>query len=406
MITNQQITQKQFYLVTVDIIQGISLFIFIIWHTLLWWDELIDTTWPNVEFITFAFMTIALVVPPFFFFLYGFNTVNSLLRKEESERRETRIRLVKKTLILLLIAEISQGLVGIVISTELLLNFLLTWELFHMFAFSTIFLLFVFEIGWKIEKKSSKNHKRVTTTILLFILILVITIFLIIHDYSLSQGIQEIYVNLDSSSILQRILGEYGQNPLIPFFSFPILGGLVASFLDLPNEQQIVVLKKSGVVLAGGVFAFITGIVFLTIERYVSTPLRYPASTSFVFITIGLLILVTLIGILLLDFNSLQSRQTINKLFLPMVLVSHISLTVFIFHNLAYIIPSESLLIQALIPSENVVLIVGILYSIFFIIVAFIWQKWNYKYSIEMMIWKLQRARWRLWTKKPVETSS
>ena len=82
-------------------------------------------------------MTTALVVPPFFFFLYGFNITNSLLRKKEYERRATRVLLLKKTIILLVVAEISQGVVGVIVSPEHLLNFLLTWELFHIFALST-----------------------------------------------------------------------------------------------------------------------------------------------------------------------------------------------------------------------------------------------------------------------------
>ncbi len=399
MNVNQETNQKQFYLVTVDLIQGVCIFYFIIWHTLLWWDELIDSKWPNVELIVALFMITALVVPPFFFSLYAFNTVNSLLRKKESERSEARVQLLKKTVILFIIAEFSQGIVGVVVSPEHLLNFLLTWEIFHMFALTTLFLLLVFEFAWKIEGKSSWDYKRVIVAVLTLFLIFVIIFFLIFHDYSMSKGIDKIFTNLDLNLILQRVLFEYGQNPLIPFFSFPLVGGLLASFLDLPHEKKNVVLKKGKLVLTIGFIILIIGILFLGIEGYVSTPLFYPASSSFVFIAIGLIILITIIGILLLDLNSLNSRQAINKLILPIVLISKISLTVFIFHNLAYIIPSNSPLVQALIPSETVVLIVALLYSILFILVAFVWQKWNFKYSIEWMIGKIQRAPWRWWTK-------
>lgn len=397
---NQVTNQKQFYLVTVDLIQGVCIFYFIIWHTLLWWDEMIDSKWPNVEFIVAVFMTTALVVPPFFFSLYAFNTVNSLLRKETIERSETRVRLLKKTVILFIIAEFSQGIVGVVVSPEYLLNFLLTWELFHMFALTTLFFLLVFEFAWKIEENSRWNYKRVIIAVLTFFLIFLISFFLIFHDFSVSRGIEEIYVNLDLNLILQRVVFEYGQNPIIPFFLFPIVGGLLASILDLPHEQKNIVSKKGKLVLTIGFIIFIIGIMFLGIERYVSTPLLYPASSSFVLITIGLIILITTIGILLLDINSLNSRQPVNKLILPIVLISKISLTVFIFHNIAYIIPPNLPLVQTLIPSETVVLIVAFIYSILFIPVAFFWQKWNYKYSIEWMISRLQRAQWRWWFNK------
>lgn len=389
------VEEKQFYLVTVDYLQGFSIIFFVIWHTLLWWDGLIDTNWPNIEIPVAIFMTIALVVPPFFFFLYAFNIVNSLLRKDESERKETRIRFIKKTIIFFLIAELTQGFVGLIIAPEYLINFLLTWEIFHMFALTSLFFLVVFEIAWQLEQRKQYNYRYVVIVTSLLFLLGILGLFLLFHDYSSNRSIHEIYAELNLNSIFERTVFESGQNPLIPFFSFPILGGLIATFLNLPNEKTGIVLKKARIVLLGSIFFLITGFLFLGVEGYVSTPLRYLASSSFIFITIGFLIFTTIGGIMLLDFDTLSSRPKRIKMLLPVLLVSNISLTVFIIHNILFFFPSELHIIQQFLFSETMVLIFGLLYSFCFIILAAFWQKWNYKYSLEWTIAKLQRAQWK-----------
>ncbi len=396
---NMNKKQKQFYLVTVDILQAVSIFCFVTGHSMLWWDSTINIKWPNITFAGATFIAIALMVPACFFFLYGFNVVNSLLRKESgSERSETKYRLLKRTFIFFLVAEFCEGAAALVTSPERLLNSLLTWELFHIFAFSTFILLIIFEFAWWIEKKGFGNHKQVVTAVLSSFLFLVIAIFLLFHDYSMSQGIQGMFVDLDINSILQRAVFEDGQSPIIPWLSFSLTGSLIASFLDLPHEHKDVILKKVGVVLMGGTLILIAGVLFLGKERFVAPPVLFPASSSFIFIALGLLILTTTGLILLIDLSSLYSRIMVKKMLLPLVLVSKISLTVYIIHNVAYIIPAP--LMKTLIPSETAIIAAGVLYSLLFVLTALIWQKWEFKYSLEWMILKLQRAQWRLWDKK------
>ncbi|MHA2246956.1 MAG: acyltransferase family protein [Candidatus Hodarchaeales archaeon] len=402
--TNSNTVRKSFYLATVDILQGVSIFLMIIGHVMLWWDPTTDSRWPDINFPAALTIAIALPAHPGFLFIYGFNVVNSLLRKEKSERSETRFRLLKRTIIFFLIAEFCEGSAALVNRPELLLNFLLTWELFHMFALSTLFLLLVFEFAWWIEKQGNIDYKRVITALLSSFLLLTVLFFLLFHDYTNRVGIQNVYVNLDINSILQRALFEYGQNPVIPFFSFPILGGLLASFLDLPHERKNIVLKKAGVILIGGISALITGIMFLGIERYVSTPMLYPASSSFVLITIGILSITTILLILFIDLKLLHSSQTVNKIFLPIILISKISLTIYIIHNVAFVIPAKSPIVRVFIPSEIAIIVFGIFYSLFFVLVAYFWQKRKFKYSLEWMIYKLQSAQWRWWVNKPADS--
>jgi len=388
------VEKKQFYLVTVDYLQGFSILFFVIWHTLLWWDGNMDTNWPNIEIPVTIFMTVALVVPPFFFFLYAFNIVNSLLRKTVSDRKETRIRFIKKTIIFFFIAELTQGIVGLSTVPENLINFLLTWEIFHMFALTSLFFLVVFEIAWQLEQRKQYNYRSVVIIISLLFLLGILVSFLLFHDYSSTRSIHGIYVELNLKSVFERTIFESGQNPLIPFFSFPILGGLIAAFLNLPNEKTGIAFKKAKFVLRGSLFFLITGFLLLGVERYVSTPLRYLASSSFIFITIGFLIFATIGGIIILDLDKLSSRRKGIKMLTPVLLVSNISLTVFIIHNILFFFPSELQIIQLFLFSETIVLIFGLLYSFCFIILAAFWYKWNYKYSLEWTIAKLQRTRW------------
>ncbi|MFX0123553.1 MAG: acyltransferase family protein [Candidatus Hodarchaeota archaeon] len=395
---NHKTKQEQFYLASVDILQGISLFFVVTFHTLLWWDHFIDSKWPDVSFMVSIFMTTAMLIPPLFFFLYAFNVVNSLLRRTtKSDRQQSRTRLLKRTFLFFLIAEFAEGSAALVTNPEHLVNFLLTWELFHLFSFSTIFLLVIFEFAWKLEESRNYNHRKLSVSILVAILVLILGIFLIKHDYTNSKSFGQMYVDLTLDSILTRMIFEYGQNPLIPWLIFPIIGGIMAIVLDLPNKQKFEVWKNAKFLLLLGFIPLILGIWFLRIERYISTPVAYPASSSFLFIAIGVVILSTMLLILFIDLNANNSAI---KLFTPLILMSKITLTTFIVHNVAFIISPELPILTLLISSETAAMVVGLLYSLFFVLVAFIWRKWHFKYSLEWGIMQLQRRQWRWWINK------
>ncbi|MHA1541807.1 MAG: hypothetical protein ACTSQH_02390 [Candidatus Hodarchaeales archaeon] len=354
-----------------------------------------DVRWPNLPDLIVLFMATALVIPPFFMFLYGFNNTNSLFRKDEkSKRKETRIQFLKKTVIFFVIAEFSEGMAGLVVSPEHLINYLFTWELFHLFSLSTLVILITFELAWFIESKMGWDYKQVITLLLLVTLVVVVGFFLLFHNYSDLNRTKGIYVNLDLNSILQRIFFEDGQNPIIPWITFPIAGALIASILDLQHKPKDALFKPLIGALSLGACFLILGVVFLEKEPYRSTALLYPASSSFVLISLGVLILITTILILTID---LPSRERITSFFSPIILISNISLSVFIFHNVVFIIPPKSAVIQSLIPTLTASMIVGVLYCVIIVFIAIIWKRVNFKYSVESMIWKLQRLKWRLW---------
>ncbi|MFW9905560.1 MAG: hypothetical protein ACFFFH_14555 [Candidatus Thorarchaeota archaeon] len=401
MSINHKIKQELFYLASVDILQGISLYFVVTFHTLLWWDHFIDSKWPNVSFIVMVFMATAMLIPPLFFFLYAFNVVNSLLRrKTKSDRQNSRIRLLKRTFLFFLIAEFGEGSTAFVNNPEYLINFLLTWELFHLFSFSTIFLLGIFEIAWKLEEIKNYNYRKVSVFTLFIILVSILSVFLIIHDYASNQGFEQMYIDLNIDSFLSRTLFEYGQNPLIPWLIFPVIGGIAAIYFDLPHNSKPGVLKKARFTILLSVISIIFGIWFLGTERYISTPVAYPASSSFLFIAIGVVLLSTTFLILFIDLNTNKGHhQTVIKVFQPLILMSKITLTVFIVHNVAFIISPKIPILELLISTDTAALILGLLYSSFFILVAFFWQRWHFKYSLEWMILQLQKSQWRWWNK-------
>ncbi|MFX0050321.1 MAG: hypothetical protein ACFE8U_03420, partial [Candidatus Hermodarchaeota archaeon] len=112
-------------------------------------------------------------------------------------------------------------------------------------------------------------------------------------------------------------------------------------------------------------------------------------------------ILTTTGFILLLDLNTFYEHREVNRLILPVVLLSKITLTVYLVHNLAFAIPSDIPFIRTLLPNVNLMMFAGFLYSLLFVLIAFIWQKRNFKYSIEWFLSRLQRTKWQWWVKNP-----
>jgi hypothetical protein len=84
-----------------------------------------------------------------------------------------------------------------------------------------------------------------------------------------------------------------------------------------------------------------------------------------------------------------------NKLFLPIVMVSQITLSVYLLHNIAFAIPPA--LVSGFVTTVEVAMFIGLLYTVFWIIIAFIWQKFRFKLSIEWIVVSAQRVKWKWW---------
>ncbi|MHA2304627.1 MAG: hypothetical protein ACXACU_04475, partial [Candidatus Hodarchaeales archaeon] len=238
--------QRRFYLLSVDLLQGLMIVWFVVGHTGLWWDETIENQYPNIPPIISLFITLALIIPPGFLFLYAFNTANSLLRrKTDVERKKSRHRVIKRGIIFFLVAEIAEIASALVAQQfDNLLNAILTWELFTQFSFTTFFVLFVFELAWILETQKKWDYKKIIIVELISCIAIVLTLFLIFHDYTQTTMIESLFVDLNFNSILQRAVFEAGQAPIIPFIAFSATGALMAVYVDLPNETRPNIVSK------------------------------------------------------------------------------------------------------------------------------------------------------------------
>ena len=386
--------KKHFYIATTDILQGISIFFMIIGHTGLWWDGKLDEQWPNLPFAAWLLLVIAFVVPPGFLFWYSFNSVNSLLRKtSSSDRAVSRDRLLKRSIIFFFIAEVAEMMAAIA-SGNPIINYLLTWELFHMFALSTLFILGIMELAWYLERKSSKNYNKIAIFELIVSLLFILVIYLIFHDYSPDRMIST-YVELNINSIFQRIFIDYGQSPIFPYLGFSASGGLLALYLDLPNGTIENIKRKAIIPIIIGAFFFLIGVLLLGIEQYSSPPMRDPITSNLVFITIGFHWMSVTAGILLIDIETLYGVPEMNRFILPIILLSQITLTVYLLHNLAFAIPPD--LVKGVITTVEFVMVLGFLYTIFWILVALKWKEFDFRFSIEWIVINTQRVTWKWW---------
>ena len=397
MTNHQTINHPRFYLLTTDLLQGISIFIMVIGHTGLWWDSSLDTKYPNLPLLPLLLIIIAFIVPPGFLFWYSFNSVNSLLqRQSESERSEARSRLIKRAIIFFLIGEIGELVTALVVSRPIL-NYILTWELFHMFSLSTIFVLFSFEFIWRRKRSKPEQAEKLLIFILIGIICGILAFFLIFHDYSQSNRFTHA-IELNLESFLRRLIFEEGQTPIIPFAVFPLLAIILGVYMNLPNENSEQVVQKAKIPLLSGAILFLIGLLLVDGELYASTPVFYPASSNFVFIAMGTLYLTCVGGILLLDLKPMFRTREIHPSLLPIILMSRIVLTIYFTHNLGFAIPNE--LGRMLIPNIEVAMAVGLLYTLFFIMIAVNWQKYDFHFSLEWWLLRLQRAQWQWWNKE------
>ena len=386
--------KKHFYIATTDILQGISIFFMIIGHTGLWWDGKLDEQWPNLPFAAWLLLVIAFVVPPGFLFWYSFNSANSLLRKtSSSDRAVSRDRLLKRSIIFFFIAEVAEMMAALA-SGNPIINYLLTWELFHMFALSTLFILGVMELAWYLEGKTSKNYNKIAIFELIVSLLFILVIYLIFHDYSPDRMIST-YVELNINSIFQRIFIDYGQSPIFPYLGFSASGGLLALYLNLPNDTIENIKRKANTSIIIGAFFFLIGVLLLGVEQYSSPPMRDPITSNLVFITIGFHWMSVTAGILLIDIKTLYGVPELNKLLLPIILLSQITLTVYLLHNIAFAIPPD--LVKGVITTVELVIVLGFLYTIFWILVALKWKEFGFRLSIEWIVINTQRATWKWW---------
>lgn len=353
-------------------------------HFIGWWDNSMAVNYEENGLLVSIIMILGLMVFPCFLFIYGFNQVNSFLKRrgDVSNRHKIRSRAIKRSIIFLIflvftmiIMAFSRG------EPEKMLNYIFNWHLFHLFAFSTLFFLLMWELACWIEEKINGywSSQQCLTIILLLNFILVITLFFLFHDYMIKQPVG-FPVQSEIKRIIEYALLDISTSGVIPWLSFPLAGGITASFLDLNNIHKIRATEKSVIILSANLAFLAVGLLYLAEERFISHGIGYTSSFSHIFISIGLIGFVFMIIVLLLDINQKIPRKSAIRLFYPIIIVSKISLTVYLIH------PVFGVLNPSLIPSKLVLMLLASLYSLFFVILAHFWQKWDFKYSFEWII--------------------
>ncbi len=329
-------------------------------------------------------MILGLMVFPCFLFLYGFNQVNSFLKRggDILNRNKIRSHAIKRSIIFLFFLVITMIIMAFSRGEpEKSFNYIFNWHLFHLFAFSTIFLLLMWELACWIEEKINGywSSQQCLTVILLLNFALIIAFFFLFHDYMMKQPVA-FPVQSEIKRIIEYALLDISTSGVIPWLSFPLAGGITASFLDLSNIHKIRVTEKSVILLSVNLIFLVIGLLYSLEERFVSHGIGYTSSFSHVFISIGLIGFIFVILVLLLDIYQKIPRKSTIRLFYPIIIVSKISLTVYLIH------PVVGVFDPSLIPSESVLMSLASLYSLFFVILAHFWQRWDFKYSFEWII--------------------
>ncbi len=232
-----------------------------------------------------------------------------------------------------------------------------------------------------IKEKFNVNPELKTILAIFFSLSLFTVIFLFVffHNYTLSSS-RLFPVSLNIQSVLENIFLDVSSCGIIPWLSFALAGALTASYLDLRNISNKKIFKKASIALGCNLIILIIGLLFLTTERFVSAGIGYPSSYAHIFISLGLIGSVNIILILALDVYQVIPMDVTKRYLSPIISLSKISLTVYFVHPVFAIIDPEIVL------SEIVLLLIVAVYCIFFIVIALVWQKWNFKYSLEWFI--------------------
>lgn len=383
-----QSIQKRFYLQSVDVIQGILVLMFIWGHTLVWWRYEITINFhnaftdPTVRGVVYILLGMGMGIFPYFMFLFAFNQTNSLLRrgKDPNERKVIRWKYINRALIFFALGFVKQIIGSLLFRPSLFFQHLFAWEIFHMFGFATLFILFGFEVAWHMEKWGLTN-KRYSAIFLSGLGIVVLTsIFLLFHDYTGSYRVTYYLQEISLEEIILSILFDRGSAPIVPFLLFALAGVSFALVLDLPNSPRESLKKRFAMVFAIGGVISMMGFLILPYEHYMSPALLYPVSSSLLFIACGYFFLITGFLLLVLDYSHDFSRKRPPIYLTPLTVLSKITLTVYIVHNVLFVMD------PAWFPNEWSPLVLGPAFGILFILVAFVWSKWKFKYSIEWLI--------------------
>ncbi|MFX1507582.1 MAG: hypothetical protein ACFFDC_15970, partial [Promethearchaeota archaeon] len=160
--------------------------------------------------------------------------------------------------------------------------------------------------------------------------------------------------------------------------------------LNLPDPESAKTANVKAIILMiiGIIFYLIGAFFSLFIERNMSTPVEYPASTTFIFFTLGIMTIFITGFLVIFDFDhiSFSYRNKLKQLLMPLVIFGQLSLTIYFIHNVMFGIPIEMMFFF---QNDLLFFIFMTFYSILFVIIAVIWRKkLKFKYTLEWGIRK------------------
>jgi hypothetical protein len=374
METNSSLPRR-FHLITVDILQGIIVFPMISGHGLFWYAPDLALNYETGGILVTLTMLVGLFGIPCYIFLNGFNQVNSFLRSPSINRR----KMLKRILIFFVIATSLQIIVFLSRPPALLENFprfLVTWNFFHIFVFSTITLFVLWELALKLTEDRPARFFKVLRLLLGGSLIVITVLFLITYSFasSLIPIIPE-PVPLDLVLILEYAILDVRSFGLIPWLSFPLAGAFLASILRLPevNEREKTLQQLRIVILLSTIITLVGFLLLMDGIRLTSPVIDETSTYTLFFLSHGILLFTLSIGLLQIDMK--EPRPISSNCWICNL--GKVALSIYMVHSVLF------LLDPVLIPSDLVFWVIMAGYTAFFIVLASLWQRRGFKYSLE-----------------------
>jgi len=345
---------------SIDIFRGLCMSWMFLGHLIEWWIR------PEFLWLRkFTFFIFDPIGASGFLFISGISITlsyrNRLYRFEEiKDLSYSRIKMsyFLRAFFLLIIAMLYNTAIALTMGW---LSWIWTWFVLMTAAFSLF-------IMWPLFKFSK------ITRILIGVIIWVISqyLYLLLSPYQDQINLQGIFYHI--------FYNDYGQDPLLVFFSFFLFGTVIGDMLNDIKQNNNPELKKKQLkkkmiiptsLISLGSISF--GIIF-DFPSFLSR-----SSLSWLFYAIGIDLLVLMILIVLEEYNIFKTKKSYRVFFY----FSYYSFTVYLGHNFLYFIFYEKL------DMVTIWIAVVLTFLVFSLILRRIYKMWGWKASLKTILGKI-----------------
>ncbi|MFX0064054.1 MAG: hypothetical protein ACFFC7_17930 [Candidatus Hermodarchaeota archaeon] len=383
---------------SIDLLQGIAICIMVSGHVLLWWNRDAFLGHDNLYYAIFSFASG--FVGPTFLLLMGFNMRNSIARRLSKGVPFSDIRrhLLKRGFAFLLIAtlnDLGMAILAVTVGGNPagFLTWLLSWELFHIFGTTVLITYFLYEIFHQLKIRNiikSINGPLMAFCVFILIVILIGTVLsqaIIVNDFSLNvlNPMKTVKILLfgevaNVGEAIQVIIAR-GPFSIFPFVGWGVLGVLLASLrLALPTEGS----WRKAMLGIGAFLTLIGGFLVIFLQIPVVFPMNHyrMPSLSYIFLYWAGLIFAFLVALTIFDAPSKAEKDRFRYV-MPLARLSYLTLTIYYLQNIPFFLPNTIL------PNLLIVTIAMILYLVFYMVLAYFWEKKKFVYSMEWLLRKV-----------------